>query len=73
MIFKVAIPQRKPPYIDINLLNKVTRMNKEGKKDEKRRRFSLFFFQRRVIFNHFKSFLILFLIFFLTFFHLILD
>ena len=24
---------RKPPYIAINLLNKVTRMNKEGKKD----------------------------------------
>mmetsp|Transcript_11516 Transcript_11516/g.14025 ORF Transcript_11516/g.14025 Transcript_11516/m.14025 type:complete len:150 (-) Transcript_11516:51-500(-) len=24
---------RKPPYVDINLLNKVTRMNKEGKKD----------------------------------------
>lgn len=25
--------RRKPPYVAINLLNKVTRMNKEGKKD----------------------------------------
>ena len=31
----VDMKHRKPPYIAINLLNKVTRMNKEGKKDGK--------------------------------------